>query len=135
MPSLQSHSQMPRRKPRVWNAVKSGAESASNGVTSGAEASLHKVTLHKNIANKLTALFQCLAALMGGTDETLFGDLRVARGRRLRSATASAAGRDQPAAPAAGSPGASEVTLGRPRWSERMEIQPPCRRSDYPRQG
>jgi len=55
---------------------------------------------------------------MGGTDETLFGDLRAARGYRVRSATASAAGRDQPAAPAAGAP--AEVILGGLRWSERI---------------
>jgi hypothetical protein len=54
-----------------------------------------------------------LADLIGGTDETPFGDLRVARGYRVRSATPSAAGRNQPAAPAAGSsPAAAEVTLG-----------------------
>jgi hypothetical protein len=57
---------------------------------------------------------------MGGTDETLFGDLRAARGYRVRSATASAAGRDQPAAPAAGAPAAAEVILGGLRWSERI---------------
>jgi hypothetical protein len=59
---------------------------------------------------------------MGGTNETLFGDLRVARRFRVRSATASAAGRDQPAASSAGSPTAAEVTLGGSHWSERMEI-------------
>ena len=61
-----------------------------------------------------------LIDFLGGTDETLFGDLRVARGCRVRSATASAAGRDQPAAPAAGAPAAAEIILGGPRWSERM---------------
>jgi len=58
---------------------------------------------------------------MGGTNETLFGDLRVARRFRVRSATASAAGCDQPAASSARSPTAAEVTLGGSHWSERME--------------
>jgi len=58
---------------------------------------------------------------MGGTDETLFGDLRVARGYRVRSATASAAGRDQPAAPAAGAPAAAEVTPLRPQFAEPVQ--------------
>jgi len=64
----------------------------------------------KTVANKLISLFQFLADLTGGTDETLSGDLRVARGYRVRSATASAAGHDQPAAPSAGPPAAAEVT-------------------------
>ena len=63
-----------------------------------------------------------LADLIGGTGETPFGDLRVAHGCRVRSATPSAAGRNQPAAPSAGSPAAAEVTLGGAAWSERMEI-------------
>jgi len=71
---------------------------------------------------------------MGGTNETLFGDLRVARRFRVRSATASAAGRDQPAASSAGSSAAAEVILGGLRWSERMEIQPGCCGSNCARQ-
>ena len=67
----------------------------------------------KQLAYKLIALFHFLVDLTGGTDESLFGDLRVARGCRVRSATAaSAAGRNQPAAASAGSPAAPEVTLG-----------------------
>jgi hypothetical protein len=52
---------------------------------------------------------------MGGTDETFFGDLLVARGYSVRSATASAAGRDQPAAPSARASAAAEVILFRPQ--------------------
>jgi hypothetical protein len=58
---------------------------------------------------------------MGGTDETPFGDLRVARGYRVRSATASAAGRDQSAAPAARAPAAAEVTPFRPQFVEAVQ--------------
>jgi hypothetical protein len=54
---------------------------------------------------------------MGGTDETLSGDLRVARGYGVRSATASAARRDQPAAASAGSAAAAEVTLFKPQFA------------------
>ena len=75
----------------------------------------------KTVANKLISLFQSLADLTGGTDETLSGDLHVARGYGVRSATASAAGHDQPAAPAAGAPAAAEVTPFRPQFAEAVQ--------------
>ena len=112
-----------RRRPPAWSDVNSDAKDALNGVTSGVEASphkvsLHKVSLHKNSSYKPIALFQFLVDLMGGTDETLSSDLRVARGYRVCSATASAARHDRPAARAAGAPAAApaaaEVTLFRP---------------------
>jgi hypothetical protein len=130
---------MPRRP--AWSGVNSGGKGASSGVTSGVEVSLHKVSLHKvsphkvsphkvsphkvslhkNSSYKLVALFQFLVDLMGGTDETLSGDLRVARGHGVRSATASAAGRDQPAAPSAGAPAATEVTPFRPQFADAVQ--------------
>jgi hypothetical protein len=58
---------------------------------------------------------------MEGTDETFSGDLRVARSYGVRSATASAARRDQPASPSAGAPAAAEVTPFRPQFAEAVQ--------------
>jgi len=38
---------MPKPRRPVWSGVNNGAKGASNGVTSGAEVSLHKVSLRK----------------------------------------------------------------------------------------
>src|SRR6516164_5603889 len=108
---------MPKPRRLAWSGVNSDGKGASNGVTSGAEDSLHKVSLHKNSQTGRPISVPCRPYGREGTDETLFGDLRVARGYRVRSATAPAAGRDQPAASSARAPSAAEVTLFRPQFA------------------